>query len=145
MAYVIGTFVVACLLFIVGGGYAFTGVDLPLWGHMLAFTLGVGLTEELCKVAVAILLAYAALLALAVFRRLALRLRGKLFILNENGDYFWFDRANFGTLVHFALFRLGLAGAGAVMTIGRILLFPVSLIYLLAFAGIVHAKRKARA
>jgi hypothetical protein len=76
---------------------------------------------------------------------LALRLRGKLFILNENGDYFWFDRANFGTLVHFALFRLGLAGAGAVMTIGRILLFPVSLIYLLAFAGIVHAKRKARA
>lgn len=76
---------------------------------------------------------------------LALRLRGKLFILNENGDYFWFDRANLGTLVHFALFRLGLAGAGAVMTIGRILLFPVSLIYLLAFAGIVHAKRKARA
>ena len=53
---VIGSFVVACLLFILGGGYAFTSVDLPLWGHMLAFTLGVGFTEELCKVAVAILL-----------------------------------------------------------------------------------------
>lgn len=43
-------------LCLIGGGYAFTGLDLPLWGHMLAFSLGVGLTEELCKVAVAIIL-----------------------------------------------------------------------------------------
>jgi hypothetical protein len=76
---------------------------------------------------------------------LALRLGGKVFILNENGDYFWMDRGQMGTMVHFALFRLGLAGAGAVVTIGRILLFPVSLLYLLAFAGMVHLKRKARA
>lgn len=75
----------------------------------------------------------------------ALRLRGKVFILNENGDYFWVDRGQMGTMVHFALYRMGLAGAGAVMTIGRILLFPVSLLYLLAFAGVVHIKRKARA
>ncbi|MBM3786170.1 MAG: hypothetical protein FJW30_17560 [Acidobacteria bacterium] len=76
---------------------------------------------------------------------LAFRLPGKLFILNENGDYFWVDRGNLSTLVHFALFRMGLAGAGAVMTIGRVLLFPISLVYLLAFAGMVHLKRKARA
>jgi len=76
---------------------------------------------------------------------LALRLPGKVFLLNENGDYFWVDRGHFNTLTHFVLFRLGLAGAGAVLTIGRIVLFPFSLLYLLAFAGMVHLCRKARA
>jgi hypothetical protein len=76
---------------------------------------------------------------------LAFRLPGKLFILNENGDYFWVDRGNLGILVHFALYRMGLAGAGAVMTIGRVVLFPLSLAYLLAYAGAVHWKRKVRA
>ena len=32
-----------------------------------------------------------------------------------------------------------------VLTIGRIVLFPFSLLYLLAFAGMVHLRRKARA
>jgi len=76
---------------------------------------------------------------------LALRLPGKVFLLNENGDYFWVDRGHLGVLTHFVLFRLGLAGAGAVLTIGRIVLFPFSLLYLLAFAGMVHLRRKARA
>jgi len=76
---------------------------------------------------------------------LALRLPGKVFLLNENGDYFWVDRGHLSTLTHFVLFRLGLAGAGAVVTIGRIVLFPFSLLYLLAFAGMVHLRRKARA
>ena len=76
---------------------------------------------------------------------LALRLPGKVFLLNENGDYFWVDRGHLGVLTHFVLLRLGLAGAGAVLTIGRIVLFPFSLLYLLAFAGMVHLRRKARA
>jgi hypothetical protein len=76
---------------------------------------------------------------------LAFRLPGKVFLLNENGDYFWMDRGHLDILTHFALFRLGLAGAGAVLTIGRIVLFPFSLLYLLAFAGMVHLRRKARA
>jgi len=76
---------------------------------------------------------------------LAFRLPGKVFLLNENGDYFWMDRGHLSVLTHFVLFRLGLAGAGAVMTIGRIVLFPFSLLYLLAFAGMVHLRRKARA
>jgi len=76
---------------------------------------------------------------------LAFRLPGKVFLLNENGDYFWLDRGHLGILVNFVLFRLGLGGAGAVLTIGRILLFPFSLLYLLAFAGAVHLRRKVRA
>ena len=36
-------------------------------------------------------------------------------------------------------------GFAAVLTIGRIVLFPFSLLYLLAFAGMVHLRRKARA
>jgi hypothetical protein len=76
---------------------------------------------------------------------LAFRLPGKVFLLNENGDYFWVDRGHLNVLAHFVLFRLGLAGAGAVLTIGRIVLFPFSLLYLLAFAGMVHLRRKARA
>jgi hypothetical protein len=76
---------------------------------------------------------------------LAFRLPGKVFLLNENGDYFWMDRGHLDILAHFILFRAGLAGAGAVVTIGRILLFPLSLLYLLAFAGMVHLRRKVRA
>ena len=66
---------------------------------------------------------------------LALRLPGKVFLLNENGDYFWADRGHLDILTHFVLFRLGFAGAGAVLAIGRIVLFPFSLLYLLAFAA----------
>lgn len=76
---------------------------------------------------------------------LAARIAAKLFILNENGDYFWVDRGNWRTLIQFVLFRAGLTGAGAVVTMGRILLFPVSLLYLLAFAGVVHLRRRVRA
>jgi hypothetical protein len=56
--------VFAFLMFI-GGGYAFTAIQLPLWGHMIAFTVGVGMTEELCKLlAVSVLL----LPSLMIFR-----------------------------------------------------------------------------
>lgn len=75
---------------------------------------------------------------------LAARVQAKLFILNENGDYFWVDRSNWRTLLHFVLFRAGLTGTDAVVTMGRILLFPVSLLYLLGFASVVHFRRKVR-
>ncbi|MGH9719699.1 MAG: hypothetical protein ACRD8O_05765 [Bryobacteraceae bacterium] len=75
---------------------------------------------------------------------LAARLPVKVFILNENGDYFWFDRAHFSAIRHFVLFRAGLAGAGAVHTIGRLLLFPFTLSYLLLYAAAVHARRRIR-
>jgi hypothetical protein len=44
------------LVAVAGGGYAFVPMDLPIWGHMLAFSFGLGVTEELCKVVVVSLL-----------------------------------------------------------------------------------------
>ncbi len=75
---------------------------------------------------------------------LAARSRGKLFILNENGDYFWADRSEWRTMRHFALFRAGLAGAGAVLTLAGLALFPFTLAYLLLYAATVHLKRRMR-
>jgi hypothetical protein len=75
---------------------------------------------------------------------LALRLPAKVFILNENGDYFWLDRGHWSTVRHFVLFRAGLSGAGAVRTLLRLLLFPFTLLYLVLFAATVHLRRKLR-
>ncbi|HSW50666.1 MAG TPA: hypothetical protein VLH09_10855 [Bryobacteraceae bacterium] len=73
---------------------------------------------------------------------LALRLPVRLLVVNENGDFFWFDRTNWSTIRHFILFRAGLSGGDAVRTIGQILLFPVTLAYLLCYAAVVHLRRK---
>lgn len=69
----------------------------------------------------------------------------KFFVLNENGDYYWFDYSNWRTMLHFALFRAGLTGADAATTITRLLLFPFTLTYLLLYAAVVHLRRKVRA
>lgn len=75
---------------------------------------------------------------------LAAALPAKVFVLNENGDYFWLDYTHAAAIRHFILFRAGLAGAGAVRTIGRLLLFPLTLAYLCLFAAWVHARRRWR-
>jgi hypothetical protein len=72
---------------------------------------------------------------------LAVRIPAKLFIINENGDYFWFDRMHLGTIRRFVLFRSGLAGAGAVRTLVRLISFPFTLLYLLLYATSAHARR----
>ena len=46
------------------------------------------------------------------------RLPAKVFVINENGDYFWLDRGHSRAILHFALFRAGLTGSGAARTIG---------------------------
>lgn len=75
---------------------------------------------------------------------LALRIPAKLFIINENGDYFWFDRMHLGTIRQFVLLRSGLAGAGAVRTLVRLVSFPFTLLYLLLYATSAHARRALR-
>ena len=75
---------------------------------------------------------------------LAARLPGKVFVLNENGDYFWMDHANLATIRYFILFRAGLTGAGAVRTLTRVVLFPFSLLYLILYALTVHFRRILR-
>ena len=75
---------------------------------------------------------------------LALRIPAKLLVLNENCDYFWFDRGHTAIIWSFILYRAGLSGAGAVRTMARLLVFPFALLYLILFAATVHVRRKLR-
>jgi hypothetical protein len=75
---------------------------------------------------------------------LVYKIPAKLFVINENCDYFWVHLANWRTILHFALFRAGLTGAGAVHTVARLLLFPFTLAYLILFAAWVHLRRRVR-
>jgi hypothetical protein len=75
---------------------------------------------------------------------IALRIPAKVFVINENGDYFWFDRGHLDLLRQLVLLRSGLAGAGAVRTLARALSFPFTLTYLLLYATAVHARRALR-
>jgi hypothetical protein len=75
---------------------------------------------------------------------LAARLPAKVFILNENGDYFWIDRGHLSNLTQFVLFRAGLTGSGAVRTLARLVSFPFTLLYLILYAITVHLRRKLR-
>ncbi len=75
---------------------------------------------------------------------LALQAPSKVFILNENGDYFWLDRGQWKTIRHFVLFRAGLSGAEGVATLTRLALFPFTFTYLVLFAAYVHLRRALR-
>jgi hypothetical protein len=75
---------------------------------------------------------------------LAARLPGKVFVLNENGDYFWLDYGHWSQIRYFVLFRAGLTGSGAVRTIARVVLFPFTLLYLILYALTVHFRRILR-
>jgi hypothetical protein len=75
---------------------------------------------------------------------LAWKLRAKLFVLNENCDYFWCDRTNLGIMKNLALYRAGLAGEEGLATLARLALLPFTLTYLLLFAGVEHWKRRQR-
>jgi len=75
---------------------------------------------------------------------LALRLPAKIFIINENGDYFWLDRGHLALLRELVLLRSGLGGAGAVRTLARVFSFPFTFLYLVLYATVVHARRALR-
>ncbi len=75
---------------------------------------------------------------------LAARLPVKVFVVNENCDWFWVDRAHWRTIQRFVLFRVGLSGGEAVGSLGRFLAFPFMLAYLIAFAAWIHARRLIR-
>jgi hypothetical protein len=75
---------------------------------------------------------------------LALRLPAKVFIINENGDYFWLDRGHLDLIRQIVLLRTGLAGAGAVRTLARVFSFPFTLGYLLLYAAAAHGRRILR-
>ena len=62
---------------------------------------------------------------------IALRLPVKVFVINENGDYFWVNREQSANVREFCLVRMGLSGEGAIRTIGQLLIFPFGLLFLL--------------
>ena len=75
---------------------------------------------------------------------LAARLPVKVFAINENADYFWVDRGHWRELRYFVLYRAGLTGSGALRTLGRLIAFPFTLLYLLLYASNVHMRRAWR-
>jgi hypothetical protein len=75
---------------------------------------------------------------------IAARVPAKFFILNENADYFWVDRENAKIVRHFFLVRAGLSGAGSLRTLGRLVVFPFTLLFLIVYAFIAHARRRLR-
>ena len=75
---------------------------------------------------------------------LAHRVPARVFLLNENADYVWFDRLHTQVLFAYARTRMGFEGTGAVRTLARIVLLPLTLIYLLFYASYVHARRALR-
>ena len=75
---------------------------------------------------------------------IAWQLRSKLFLINENADFFWFDRGHIDLIWQTVLLRSGMAGAGAVRTLARVAAFPFTLAYLLLYASVVHARRAIR-
>jgi len=75
---------------------------------------------------------------------LAWQVPAKVFIINENADFFWLDLAHSRQIRRFVLFRAGLAGAGAVRTLARAVSFPFTLFYLLLYASVIHARRAFR-
>jgi len=75
---------------------------------------------------------------------IAARVPAKFFIVNENADYFWVDRENAKIVRHFFLVRAGLSGAGSLRTFARLVVFPFTLLFLIIYAFIAHARRRLR-
>jgi len=72
---------------------------------------------------------------------LAAALPVKVLIINENGDWFWLDRAHWPHISRFLKHRAGLADAGIVRAVARIVIFPFTLSYLLLYAAAAHFRR----
>lgn len=75
---------------------------------------------------------------------LAWKLPAKVLIVNENGDFFWFDAAHLGFIRRFVVTRMGVPGEGSGAALMRLALFPFVLAYLLLYATVVHARRALR-
>jgi hypothetical protein len=75
---------------------------------------------------------------------LAARLKSKVFIINENADFFWLDRGHIRQVLHLMFYRAGMTGSSAIPALVRLIFFPLTLLYLLAYAGTVHLQRKIR-
>lgn len=66
----------------------------------------------------------------------------KVFILNENADFFWLDYAHLRVAGRMVLLRSGLSGSMGLENVFRLLLFPFTFLYLLLYAAVVHLRRR---
>jgi hypothetical protein len=71
----------------------------------------------------------------------AAALPAKILILNENGDWFWLDRAHWAHIRRFLKHRAGFADAGIVRAAARLAVFPFTVSYLLLYAAAAHFRR----
>ncbi|WP_031500682.1 hypothetical protein [Bryobacter aggregatus] len=71
-------------------------------------------------------------------------LPSKVFVMNENGDYFWADYTNWKIILHFMAFRAGMSGEGGVWLPLRMLVFPFGMAYFAAYAAWLHGRRWLR-
>ena len=75
---------------------------------------------------------------------LAARLPAKLFVINEFAGFLFVDYGHWPNILEFLRVRLGLSGSAIAPALGRVLLFPFSLAFLLLFAAVVHTRRRIR-
>ena len=75
---------------------------------------------------------------------LLLLLPSKLIFVNENGDFFWLDRANLAALRQFLGARWGGSGEDSVRGICRLLLFPFVFLFLLFSGALAYLRRWMR-
>jgi hypothetical protein len=68
----------------------------------------------------------------------------KFLIVNENADFFWLDRGHWRNLLELLLHRSGIFEESAVRAVARLVAFPFTLVFLLAYAAWVHAARDLR-
>ena len=75
---------------------------------------------------------------------LTARLRSKIFVVNEHADFFLLDHAHWRNALRLLRSRTGITGAAAVPALGEWVFFPLTLVYLVLYAGAVHLRRKVR-
>ena len=75
---------------------------------------------------------------------LATLLPAKILVINENADYFWFDRGSIRLIARLAAGRAGLDSDSSARTLAQIVSFPFALLVLLGFAARVHLMRQLR-
>ncbi len=75
---------------------------------------------------------------------IALRVPAKLLVVNENVDYFWFDRGNLASMRAMVKHRFGVHTVSSPQLAVGAVLFPFVLLYLLAYAGWIHGRRILR-
>jgi hypothetical protein len=75
---------------------------------------------------------------------LVIQVPAKVFVVNENADYFWLDYAHRGILLRFTLLRSGLTGTGGLRALARLVAFPFTLAWLFLYAAWIHSRRALR-